>query len=178
MNSWWEENKKQGRTTILFGYSLGKAQRLLNGLDQSIGKVFVHGAIYNTNEALRNDGINLHPYEVITKDTPKSAYRNELILAPPSAMGTPWLKKFMPYASGIASGWMAVRGARRRRAVDRGFVLSDHADWSGLLEAVKATSAQKVYVTHGYSAMFSRYLNENGIESAEVKTEFEGEILN
>ena len=103
---------------------------------------------------------------------PKNETAGGVIIAPPSADGTPWMKRFMPYSTGMCSGWMQVRGNMRRRNADAGFVLSDHADWPGLLEAVKATGAQKVFVTHGFQAVFSRYLNEIGIESAEVKTQF------
>jgi putative mRNA 3-end processing factor len=73
---------------------------------------------------------------------------------------------------GVCSGWMQVRGNVRRRNADAGFALSDHADWNGLLKAIKETGAQKVYVTHGFQSAFSRYLNDIGIESAEVKTEY------
>ncbi len=176
INQWWYKNKAEGRTSILFGYSLGKAQRLLNGLNMDIGKVFVHGAIYNSNMALESDGVSLKPYQQVSRETTKKETEGQMIIAPPSAFGTPWMRRFSPYATGMASGWMNIRGARRRRAADRGFVLSDHADWDGLLKAIKATEASKVFVTHGYTAAFSRYLNETGIEAMEVETDFIGEL--
>jgi putative mRNA 3-end processing factor len=85
------------------------------------------------------------------------------------------MKKFAPYSIGVCSGWMQVRGNQRRRNADAGFALSDHADWNGLLQAVKATGAQKVFVTHGFQSVFSRWLQENGIDAAEVKTAYGGE---
>ena len=112
------------------------------------------------------------PVERITPETPREKLKSAIVIAPPSADGSPWMKRFNPYAVGICSGWMQVRGNIRRRNADAGFALSDHADWNGLLETVKATGAQKVFVTHGFQAAFSRYLNENGIEAAEVKTEY------
>ena len=68
---------------------------------------------------------------------------------------------------------MQVRGHVRRRNVDAGFPLSDHADWNGLIQSIKATGAERVFVTHGFQAAFSRYLNEQNIAvAAEVKTEY------
>ena len=99
-----------------------------------------------------------------------------LVVCPPSAVGSPWLRRFDPFSLGIASGWMNLRGARRRRGADRGFVLSDHADWDELNIAIRETGAEKVFITHGYSEVFSRWLTEKGIESAEVKTQYEGEL--
>jgi putative mRNA 3-end processing factor len=170
MNSWWCQNVKEGRASVVVGYSLGKAQRILQNLDLSIGKVYTHGVIENTNEALRRNGIILNPTTRITMDTPKDEVKKGIILAPPSSVGTPWMKRFNPYDFGYCSGWMSIRGAKKRRAADRGFVLSDHADWDGLISAIDATGCEKVYLTHGYTASFSRYLSENGFDAHEVHT--------
>ena len=173
INSWWKENAMSGRNSVLFAYSLGKAQRIIQNLDQEIGEVYVHGAIWNTNQALIRNGIELRDVKLVTADLPKSAYRGALIIAPPASMNTPWMKKFTPFQTGICSGWMAVRGSRRRRAADRGFILSDHADWEGLISAIKATEAEKVYLTHGNTASFGRFLQEEkGIDAVELKTLF------
>ena len=173
INSWWKSNAKEARNTILFAYSLGKAQRILQNLDQSIGSVYVHGAIWNTNQALIANGIELWDVPKVSVELPKSAFEGSLIIAPPSAMGTPWMKRFTPYQTGICSGWMAVRGTRRRRAADRGFILSDHADWEGLVHAITETEAEKVYLTHGNTASFGRFLQEErGIDAVELKTLF------
>jgi putative mRNA 3-end processing factor len=75
----------------------------------------------------------------------------------------------------IASGWMNLRGTRRRRNADRGFVLSDHADWEGLNQAIKDTECEKVVVTHGYTEVFTKWLREQGYEAYAEKTQFETE---
>ena len=121
------------------------------------------------------DGWDLPHLERVTPDTPKESLKGAVVIAPSGAEGSPWIKRFQPYATGICSGWMQVRGNARRKNADAGFALSDHADWAGLLEAVKATGAEKVYVTHGFQSAFSRYLNEIGIESGEVKTAYGAE---
>jgi len=170
VNNWWRGNVEHGLATVIVGYSLGKAQRVLQNLDLSIGKVYTHGVIENTNEALRRNGVILKPTERIIFESAKEEVRKGIIIAPPSSVGTPWMRKFQPYSFGYCSGWMAIRGAKRRRAADRGFVLSDHADWDGLLSAIDATGCESVYLTHGYTAPFTRYLNEIGFDAHEVHT--------
>ena len=177
INHWWEKNQTEGKVSVLCGYSLGKAQRLLKNIDASLGKIFAHGAIWNVHEAFQQAGVELPKIIRVTSEQTKKDYENALVIAPPSVGGTPWLKRFGKLSISVASGWMQVRGQARRRNVDRGFVLSDHADWNGLLKAIKATEAEKVYVTHGFTSIFSRYLNEIGIESEEVKTEYGSEEI-
>ena len=176
INGWWAKNKAEGKTSILLGYSLGKAQRLIQNADLSIGPIFTHGAVENTNEVIRNAGFPLQKTERITRDTDKKKFPGSLVIAPPSAVGTSWVNKMKPYEVGIASGWMTLRGTRRRKNVDRGFALSDHADWPGLLEAIAATGAENIYVTHGYTNLFSQYLNEVGYNASIVETEYTGEL--
>ena len=178
MNNWWRQNVEEGKTTVLVGYSLGKAQRILQGLDLSIGNVYTHGVIENTNEALRRNGVKLKPTQKVTADSNREEMRKGLIICPPSSVGTPWMRKFYPYSFGYCSGWMALRGAKRRRAADRGFVLSDHADWEGLIGAIKATECETVYLTHGYTASFSRYLTEIGYDAHEAHTIYGGDEVN
>jgi putative mRNA 3-end processing factor len=169
---WIQHNQAEGKTSVMIAYSLGKAQRALTAIAQVTDKIYVHGAIFNVHETLVNAGWQLPHVKRITPETTKEELKGSVVIAPPSADGTPWMKRFSPYSVGVCSGWMQVRGNARRRNVDAGFVMSDHADWPGLLEAVQATGAQKVFVTHGFQAVFSRYLNEIGIEAAEVKTEY------
>ncbi|EMS30963.1 mRNA 3-end processing factor [Mariniradius saccharolyticus AK6] len=176
INTWWKQNAENGLNSVLFAYSLGKAQRILNHLETSIGPVFVHGSIWQTNQALIANGLQVLDSPKAEADTLKAKMKGAMIIAPPSAMGSPWMKKFSPYRTGICSGWMNVRGARRRRAADIGFVLSDHADWEGLIAAIKGTQAEKVYLTHGSTAVFARYLEESeGIHAVELRTLFQGE---
>ena len=177
INRWWASNAAEGICTVIFAYSLGKAQRVLAHLDRAIGPVLLHGAVYNTNQALAGHYPFLATFPKVEASTPKELYRTALIVAPPAAYGTPWLRKMAPLATGVCSGWMAVRGARRRRNADRGFVLSDHADWTSLNEAVRLTGAQHIYATHGYTASYARYLREAmpGIDAHEVHTLFGGD---
>lgn len=174
INNWWAENKAEGKTSVIFGYTLGKAQRILKYLDQSIGKVYTHGAVENMNEVIRQV-IDLPPSTRITRDTTKEELKGSIVIAPPSAHGTVWLRKMNPFVTATASGWMTFRGARARRAIDRGFVLSDHCDWYGLLNSIKATGCEKVISTHGYSDIFSRYLRELSYDARTADTQYEGE---
>ncbi len=176
VNAWWQSNKAAGRASVLFCYALGKAQRILAGVDPSIGPIYTHGAVERLNMAYRSSGVNL-PSTTYVGELPKGTkFGDSLIVAPPSANGTPWLRQFGPLSTGFASGWMRIRGARRRRAVDRGFVLSDHADWPGLLSTIRATKAQRVIVTHGNVNVMVRWLSETGIDAGAFKTQYEGEL--
>jgi len=167
---WWEQNRLQGKTSILMGYALGKMQRLIKNLMPFPHTVYTHGAIYNINEKLRAAGFDLPYIPLATRETDKKRFAGSLVLAPSSVQSSPWLKRFEPYSTGYCSGWMAIRGAKNRMPIDRGFVLSDHADWDELNMAIAATDAENVYVTHGYTDVFARWLNENGIRAAEVET--------
>lgn len=175
INNWWRRNKAKGKTTVICGYSLGKAQRILYHLDPSIGKIFTHRAIENVNEAFRKQGLKIPETTVITKEHTKNDFPGNLVIAPSSAAGTPWINKFEPYSIGNASGWMAVRGAKRWQAIDMGFALSDHADWTGLNSAIKETGAETIYVTHGFTAVFVKWLREKGYDAHELHTQFTGE---
>jgi putative mRNA 3-end processing factor len=172
IQNWILNNNAEGKTSVLMAYSLGKAQRLLPCIEAIGIPIFLHGAVYNIHQALLGAGIKLPAAQRVELDMPKETFKGNVVIAPGSADGSPWMKRFSPYSVGVCSGWMQVRGNVRRRNADAGFVLSDHADWNGLLSAVKDTGAEKVYVTHGFQAAFSRYLNETGIFSAEVKTEY------
>lgn len=176
INNWWAKNKSEGRTSVLFGYSLGKAQRLIKHLDTSTGKIYTHGAVEKMTEVIRAN-YDLPSTELITRDTRKEDIAGNIVVAPPSAHGGTWIRKMVPYVTATASGWMAFRGARRRRAMDKGFVLSDHADWDGLLGAIKETGCERVITTHGYTDIFSRYLREElGYDARTEKTQYEGEL--
>ncbi|MDN3596175.1 ligase-associated DNA damage response exonuclease [Zunongwangia endophytica] len=174
INNWWQQNQSEGKTSVIFGYSLGKAQRILKYLDPSIGKIYTHGAIENMTEVLRPQ-LEMPETIRITRDVKKEEIKGNIVIAPPSAHGTPWIKKMVPYVTASASGWMTFRGARRRRAIDRGFVLSDHCDWQGLLSSIKETGAEKIICTHGYTDIFSRYLRELGYDARTEQTQYEEE---
>jgi putative mRNA 3-end processing factor len=177
INTWWNKNKQEGKNSIIIGYALGKAQRIIKQLDPSIGKIFTHGAVANLNEVLADFDLGLPPTQRAAGIT-KKELNGDIIVAPPSAIGTPWLKRFEPFSLGICSGWMQLRGARRRRGADRGFVLSDHADWPQLNTAVKDTGAEHIYVTHGYKSIYAKWLREEfKLNAVEVDTLYEGENI-
>ena len=176
INDWWRRNQAAGKVSVIAGYALGKSQRILRNLDPSIGKIFLHGAIRSVTNLFAGVTAGLPETTYVSPDMKKKDFEGGLVVCPPSALGTPWLRRFDPYSLGIASGWMGLRGARRRRGADRGFVLSDHADWPALNLAVKETGASCVYVTHGYASIFARWLSTLGLEAHEVKTQYEGEL--
>lgn len=175
ISDWWRRNQARGKASVIFAYSLGKAQRVLNGVDRNIGPIFTHGAVERLTQAYRESGIDLPPTTYAGSVTNKKEFAGSLIVAPPSAQASTWLRRFGPQSTGFASGWMMVRGARRQRAIDRGFVLSDHADWPELLTAIKSAEADTVYVTHGFSEEVVRYLKETGTDAEELKTKFVGD---
>lgn len=172
IKNWIRENNALGKTSVLIAYSLGKAQRILAPLAETGLPIFLHGAVHNVHEALVNNNFDLPAVQGVVPATTKDETVSNIVIAPSGADGSPWIKKFSPYSVGVCSGWMQVRGHKRRRNADAGFALSDHADWDGLLSAVKATGAEKVFATHGFQSAFSRYLNEAGIDAAEIKTEY------
>jgi putative mRNA 3-end processing factor len=176
INDWWQRNAAAGRASILFCYAFGKAQRILRGVDSTIGPIVCHGAVEPLNAVYRATGVPLPgTFRVTDQAMNKSAFSQALVLVPPSAAGTPWLRRFGDYSDAFASGWMQLRGARRRRGVDRGFVLSDHADWPGLHGAIGSTGAGQVFVTHGNIAVMVRYLREQGLDAQAFATEYGGE---
>jgi|SRR5271166_1901431 len=171
IDAWWRDNAAAGRASVLFAYALGKAQRVIAHLDVSIGPIVCHGAIAPINALYRAAGVALPPTRTAA-ETGKAELAHSLVLAPPSAAASPWLKRFGEYSDALASGWMQVRGNRRRRGLDRGFALSDHADWPGLLAAIEATGAARVLATHGSVGPLTRYLCEKGIEARVLATAY------
>lgn len=173
IDAWWRANQAAGRASVLFCYAFGKAQRILHGIDASIGPILAHGAMEPLNRVYRESGIAL-PETRYAGDIPRNdpLLRQALVLAPPSAGGSTWMRRFGDYSDAFASGWMMLRGTRRRRGVDRGFVLSDHADWPGLLWAIEQSGAERVFVTHGSVNVLVRYLCEQGLDAQAFSTEY------
>jgi putative mRNA 3-end processing factor len=169
---WRRENIATGRASILFAYALGKAQRVLAHVDLGLGPIVCHGAIDSINAIYRAAGIALPPTRLATEVDNKRDFSRALILAPPSAAASPWLKRFGDYSDALASGWMQVRGNRRRRGLDRGFALSDHADWPGLIAAIEATGAERILATHGSTEPLTRYLREKGFDARALTTAY------
>lgn len=177
IEGWWRENQLKGKVSLLSAYALGKAQRVLSLLNQSIGKIYCHGAVDTVNQIHQQMGFLQGNFPYLNPSTSKDEIKGALVIAPPSAIGSTWVNKLRPFSVGIASGWMTLRGSKRRQNVDRGFVLSDHADWPGLNSAIKATGASRVICTHGYTDTFSEWLSQSGYEAVSEKTLFEGENL-
>jgi putative mRNA 3-end processing factor len=172
IDAWWRANAEAGRASLLMGYSFGKAQRILAGVDRSIGPIVVHGAVEPLNRAYREAGVDLPPTQLVVDVTDKAVFRRALVVAPPSVQNSLWMRRFGERSDAFASGWMQLRGARRRRGVDRGFVLSDHADWPGLQRAIGATGCERVIVTHGYEAVMVRWLEDQGLQAGSFSTEY------
>ena len=179
---WWLSNRSQGRASLLYAYALGKAQRILAGLTAPAvakqdlpGAIYTHGAVEAMNHAYRESGINLPTTTHVSEAGSSVDWSTTLIIAPPSTHGTPWSRRFGSASAALASGWMRLRGTRRRRAFDHGFVLSDHVDWPALLAAINATGAETVLLTHGYTNAVARWLREQGKNAYAVTTHYEGE---
>ena len=172
LNQWWRDNAAAGRASVVLAYGLGKAQRVLRHLDASIGPIICHGAIEAMTELYRDAGVALPPTLVTSDKLAKADIARALVLAPPSASGSVWMRRFGAYSDAFASGWMQVRGARRRQGVDQGFALSDHADWPGLLRAIEATGAGRIFVTHGSVSTLARYLCEKGFDARGIDVEY------
>lgn len=175
---WWSDNRDQGITSLLFCYALGKAQRILAELTRFTDEpVYTHGAVETLTNIYRKAGIEMLPTIPTTDLAKNHSYAGALVLAPPSAHRSVWMKRFKNISTGFASGWMRVRGHRRRRGYQRGFVLSDHADWPSLLRTVRECGAQKIYVTHGYKDLLARYLSHEGMEAHSLDTLFTGDEM-
>ncbi|HMK73651.1 MAG TPA: ligase-associated DNA damage response exonuclease [Myxococcaceae bacterium] len=173
---WWEANRSLGRASVLFTYVLGKAQRILAELTRwTSARVFLHGAVAGMTDVFRASGVAMLPTERVAETARGREFAGELVLAPITARGTPWMRRFGNASQALASGFMRVRGERRRRTLERGFALSDHADWPALLRTVEESGASRVLVTHGYTAPFARALRERGLDAVELPTQFEGE---
>lgn len=177
INAWWAANQQAGRASLLMGYSLGKAQRMLASLDPELGPIFVHGSVRSINQAYEKSGVYFPPARHPSQMDSKFDFSTSIIVAPPSVQGTPWTRRFGNVSTAFASGWMMIRGARRRKAADRGFVLSDHVDWPSLMTAIKETGAERILTTHGYADEVSRYLRDQGYDSQALATRFVGESI-
>ena len=173
---WWQSNVQAGRSSVLLCYALGKAQRVLASLPSALpGPVYLHGAVAPLTALYREAGIAMAPAEPVSQAPKGEDFSTSLIIAPPSAAGTAWMRHFADPSTAFASGWMRIRGNRRRRGHDRGFVISDHVDWPTLLQTIEQTGATQVYTTHGRADELVRYLREQGLNAAPFVTPY-GEV--
>jgi putative mRNA 3-end processing factor len=174
--AWWEEMRAAGRPAVLFGYALGKAQRILAELRQCADRpVYIHGALLDLVDAYRDAGVAMIETRRATEQVRGRSFAGELVVAPLSARGSTWMRRFRDHSSAFLSGWMRIRGARRRRGYDRGFALSDHADWDALLGTIGDTGAERIFVTHGYTEQLTRFLRDRGLDAHAWRTQYEGE---
>lgn len=170
---WRDQCAARGEAAILYCYALGKAQRVLAELAAHTDRaVLLHGAMTTGVEIYRRAGIPMVDTRLVSESARDTDYAGELVLAPPSAAGSPWQRRFRNAQHGFASGWMRVRGNRRRRNMDRGFVISDHADWPALVETIRETGAGRVILTHGDTHALVRALNEDGIRAETLATQY------
>ncbi|MFC0679304.1 ligase-associated DNA damage response exonuclease [Lysobacter korlensis] len=164
---------ERGEAAVLLCYALGKAQRLLAELEAFTDRpALLHGAVAAGVEVYRGAGVRMLETRLVSETAKGAEFAGELIVAPPSAAGSSWMRRFKRAQTGFASGWMRVRGNRRRRNYDRGFVVSDHADWPDLMRTIRATGASRVIATHGSTDAIVRALNESGIAAEALRTEF------
>jgi len=163
INQWWSNNVGE-RSSVLYAYSLGKAQRILSEVDISIGPIYVHSSVEDINEILREANVSIPRVQRLREGVSSEELKRALVLIPPGSSDTP----LDPSSTAFASGWMSMRNRRLKGGFDVGFVVSDHADWPGLLSAIEATGAQRVLTTHGYTESLARYLREKGHDAAEL----------
>jgi putative mRNA 3-end processing factor len=175
LNTWIDSTLAFEQNAVVIGYSLGKSQRILHAIKNKNYKIILHSAVYDTNEAL---GIDNTPYIKFSNDLPKDVFKNCVVVAPPALSESAWLKKFGEYKLAICSGWMQLRGYRRRSNADIGFAISDHADWKGLLNTIKSTQAENIYMTHGYKSVLAKYVTEEmHLNAIELDTLFNNESI-
>jgi putative mRNA 3-end processing factor len=164
MNQWWKKNQEEQRCSVIYAYSLGKAQRLLAGINELQGPIYTHSSIITMNECYLQNGISL-PKTIDIQETSETNFSNALLIVPPSSPSATWFQKIGNYADAFASGWMAVRANRRTQKLDKGFTLSDHADWDSILKTIKDTQCEEVIITHGYTDILAKYLTETGMNA-------------
>lgn len=170
---WWDDNRAAERPSVLFCYALGKAQRVLAELAALTDRtVLLHGAVAPLVDVYREAGVTMLPTEKLDLRE-KRRFDGELVLAPPGASGSTWMRRFARASTGFCSGWMRVRGNRRRRGYDRGFVLSDHADWPDLISTIRDCGASRVLLTHGRTDVLVRHLRELGVAADALSTAFD-----
>lgn len=172
VQEWIIRNQAADHQSVLFAYSLGKAQRMAMAASAVCDEIYVHGSVWNIHQALLEEGLPLPAIKKLDADSLKLISKKSVIIAPASAAETPWMKKFSDYKTAFCSGWMHIRGQAKRNPADYGFAISDHADWNGLNSAVENTGAERVMVTHGFTSTFSKYLNEKGIDAQVLENNY------
>lgn len=154
------------RSHLVGVYALGKAQRIIrllrdNGYDRPL---FIHGALIRLCEYYVSQGVHLGELVPVSDEGSKTTdYAGEIVLGPPSAFSSPWVRRFSDPLIAFASGWMMVRQRAKQRGVELPLVISDHCDWGELIETIKGTNASEVWVTHGREEALVRWCELNQI---------------
>jgi len=177
INDWWTENKNKGKISLLTAYSLGKAQRLIHNLNSEFGTIYTHGTIEKINGLFRDQGIGVPKTSLLTPEISTKQLIGNMVITPSASLGTSWSKNIIAPSIANASGWMALGKNSKRGGADRGFVLSDHADWDGLNKVIELTGASQVTVTHGYTEQFAKHLAEKGTNAYTASTDYTGETM-
>ncbi|HEY5070685.1 MAG TPA: ligase-associated DNA damage response exonuclease [Caulobacteraceae bacterium] len=154
------------RSHIVGAYALGKVQRMIRLLREAGWQepLFVHGALDQLNALYSGFGIDLG--RLLPATTPEEhEFAGGLIIAPPSALGTPWQRRFPDPVSAFASGWMRIRARARQRGVELPLIISDHADWDELTATIDELRPAEVWITHGREEALARWASLHGISA-------------
>lgn len=175
INRWWKQCRDEGHAAVLLAYALGKAQRLIAGVDPSIGAIYCHPSVQQLNDEYRASGVDLPKTWLSSQAPARKDWGGVLVVTPPSTANSKWLSSFGKTSIAMVSGWMLTRQTPKSQSFENGFPLSDHADWPGLLQAIDESRAEKILVTHGQTDAMVQWLNENGRNARAVVTEFQNE---
>jgi putative mRNA 3-end processing factor len=166
---WWKQNSTKGRNSILFGYSLGKAQRILALLAPYMDRpVVIYETLVELTDCYRKEGRKLASTRALSDFETTEVIQGELILAPPSILRASLAERLGDYETAFASGWMAEKSADNsfgRSQYDQGFVISDHADWNDLNQTIAETGAKRIFVLHRNNGALVRHLRKLGLEA-------------
>jgi len=169
IHRWWINNSQARMNSLLFGYSLGKAQRILAELAPFAEKpVIIHDSISALTECYRAEGRKLATTIALADLAPDHKLDGELILAPPSLLRTEWLERLGTFQTAFASGWMQGGYGAHGRQYDHGFVMSDHADWNDIHQTIEQSGASRVFVQHRSGALI-RSLRKKGLDAHPVE---------
>lgn len=161
---WYQDNLRQGKSSVLLAYALGKSQRIIESIPTDI-PIYTHGTVHNTNEVIISAGLHLRPSTKVSSRVSKKDIQKGITVAPASVLNTPWIRSLQEPVTATASGWMALNNNRKKQAADYGFTLSDHVDWNALNEVVFSCGAEKIWLTHGYTTDYARWLESKGMST-------------
>lgn len=166
---WWKKNAAEGINSLLFGYSLGKAQRILAELFSLVDRpVLIDDSIAKLTECYRKEGYKLAPTLELSHLCVGRSLNGELLLAPPSILSTEWTRPLSEFKTAFASGWMQSSSYAHGTAYDHGFVISDHADWDDLNLTIDQTGATKIFVLHRGKGALVRHLRKRNKDAHPV----------